>query len=588
MKRTLFGLLAAAAMVTTAAAADSENSRSAGAHPVVYDDYPESDVVIDVGQDIVLTVTGEARTRFEWLENTTDFSSGGADGDDDNDLFDDSFSYAPARFNIGFRVDLPRDVAAVIELQGNYELGGGPAGVGTELRAQTTQHQRPGVVNPIVLGPGFSKVGAAGGLGSPASGGGPSTALPSPTQLEIVRTLNDVDGDEVFVYQGYAEAAHIGDSILSVRIGRQEMAYGTEFLLGNQDWYDGQTFDGVKGILEFTDKHRLDIFWAKLAERDTTVDGSIGGAALNQGGDDSDLYGAYFSAQTLGGSSVGMDAYFLALNDDSNLVYNVSAQDDGIIGYDAFDFYSIESDRSFLDAYWAGVRFFREREHGFHFSAELTYLFGNIEANLDNDGDGAFDDDDSLSIGAFGFESFAGFTWDTPTNPTVKGGITWCEGSDVNDYEHGDYNTFFTPAGEVHPRLGMMDLVDASNILAFNLGYAGSHKRHSWGVDLWHFEFDEVDPFVEDFTVHDVNLEDGDDLSNELGQEVDLWYNYQYSEHMLAQFAVSYFNVGNYMEDLNRCADEFVGDCDLDEDGEDTDLQTSDAWRVTANFLVRF
>jgi len=578
MKRTLFGLLAAAAMVTTAAAADSENSRSAGAHPVVYDDYPESDVVIDVGQDIVLTITGEARTRFEWIENTTDFSSKGVDGSGDDDLFDDGLSYAASRYNLGFRVDLPRDVAAVIELQGNFEMGGGPAGVGTELRAQTTQHQRPGVVNHLGLGPAASKVGG----GDSAIDGDAD-----PTHLEIVRSLNALDGDGVFVYQGYMEAAHIGDSILSVRIGRQEMAYGTEFLLGNQDWYDGQTFDGVKGILEFTDKHRLDLFWAKLAERDTTVPGAVGLPALGQGGDDSDLFGAYFSAQTLGKSSVGMDAYLLGLKDDANIVYNVAVQDNGIIGYDATDFYSVEANRSFLDAWWAGVRFFREREHGFHFSAELTYLFGSIDANLDSDNDGLIDDD-HLSIGAWGFESFLGYTWDTPTNPSIKGGVTWATGSSVNDYESGNYNTFFTPAGEVHPRLGMMDLIDASNVLAFNLGYAGSAKRHSWGVDLWHFELDQVDPFIEAATIADASLEDGHNLSSTIGQEVDLWYNYQYSEHMLAQFAVSYFNAGGYIEDLNRCADEGFAACDPTESSEPTDIATSDAWRITANFLVRF
>jgi len=141
--KTMLTLLAAGAMISVISpsmAAEKAPARSVGAHPVVYDDYPESDVVIDVGPDIVLTITGEARTRFEWVENTTDFSNKGRDTAGDDSVFDDQFSYAPARFNLGFRVDLPRDVAAVIELQGNYELGGGLAGINTELRAQQTQH----------------------------------------------------------------------------------------------------------------------------------------------------------------------------------------------------------------------------------------------------------------------------------------------------------------------------------------------------------------------------------------------------------------------------------------------------------------
>lgn len=585
MKRTLFGLFVAAAMISSpAVAADTDkdkttSTRSAGAYPVVYDDYPESDLVIDVGQDVVLTITGEARTRFEWVENTTDFSSNGDDGAGDDTAFDDSFSYAPARFNLGFRIDLPRDVAAVIELQSNFELGGGPLGAGTELRANSTQNLRPGVINRGVMGTVGGRVGGA--TDAIAAGTGNPYGVRDPKHLEIVRVLNDVDGDGVFVYQGYIETAHIGDSIFSMRFGRQELAYGTEWLLGNQDWYDGQTFDGIKGIFEFTDKHRLDLFWVKLAERDTTIDGL-------QSGDDSDLYGAYFTAQTLGGSSIGMDAYVMGLRDNADIQWNVTAQDDGIPGYTATEALALADGSSYLDSWWLGVRFFREREHGFTFSAELTYQFGSVDGGVDNDSDGAFDDESDIDISAWGFESFLAYTWDTPTNPSIKGGVTWATGSDVDDYENGRSRTFFTPAGEIHPRLGLMDLVDATNVLAFNLGYAGSANRHSWGVDLWHFEFDEVDPFIESAFVADASIDAGDDLSNELGQEVDLWYNYQYSEHMVAQFAISYFSAGGFVDDIADCVDE-GGACDPPTAGGDaTDINVDDAWRIYANLLVRF
>jgi hypothetical protein len=598
MKRTLFALLASAAMISSAAAAEVETSRSFGAHPVVYDDYPESDVVLDVGPDIVLTVTGEARTRFEWVENATDFSSDGRDGivgSDDDDAFDDSFSYAPARFNLGIRADLPRDVAAVIELQGNFELGGGPFGTGTELRAQTTQHQRPGVINPQLHGAAFSRVGGLGGaLGDgtnpqngPGNIGGPGT-ISEPSHLELVRVLNDIDGDGVFVYQGYIETAHIGDSIFSLRFGRQELAYGTEWLLGNQDFYDGQTFDGIKGILEFSDNLRLDFFWAKLAERDTTLDASLAGGGsslINQDGDDSDLYGAYFSAQCIAGSSIGIDAYIMGIIDDVNLEYDVDTFDvdgDGDTDLVSSNGYQLdENDGGLMNAWWLGARVFREREHGFHFSAEGTYLFGSIENEL-NGNEGNFD------LNAWGFEGHLGWTWDTPTNPTIRGGFTYASGTDEDDFADGDYKTFFTPAGEVHPRLGLMDIVDASNVWAANIGYTGSFERHSWGVDLWHFEMAETDPIVEAAFIDPFELADGDEFDEELGNEVDLFYNYQYSEHMVAHFAVGYFDAGDFIEERNRCGSP-DGNCDVDapEDPNDS-IQTDNAWRVFANLLVRF
>jgi hypothetical protein len=327
------------------------------------------------------------------------------------------------------------------------------------------------------------------------------------------------DADSMYLYQGYIETAHIGDSILSMRFGRQELAFGTEWMMGNQDFYDGLSWDAVRGIFEFTDKHRLDVFWAKVAEFDR----------IDQEGD-ADLYGTYFSAQTLGNSSIGMDAYLMGAQVQMGFAETA------------------------MTPYWVGVRFFRERETGFHFSAELTYQFGDMG-----------DSDDDVSIGAWGLESFLGYTWNSPTHPTIKGGITWMSGDD--DLGDDSFDTFFTPAGEVHPRLGMMDLF-ASNLLnvattgglglnAYTIGYSGSKDNHSWGADIWHFETDEDASFIT-----------GDE--SELGQEVDLWYNYQYSEHMVAQFAVSYFNAGSLYE------------ADLDP------LSTDDAWRIYANLMVRF
>jgi hypothetical protein len=340
-------------------------------------------------------------------------------------------------------------------------------------------------------------------------------------------------------------------------------------MLGNQDWYDGQSFDAAKGIFEFTDKHRLDIFWAKVAERDTTFDGG-------QAGDDSDLFGAYFSAQSLGGSSIGLDAYLLNLRDQGDLQLDIDTDGDERI---QSAFMDPSENGSYLTSYWAGVRLFRDKETGLHFSAEGTYQWGTLMGEIDGD-------DDDFDINAWGFEGFLGWTFDSATHPTIKGGVTYASGSDSGDLVEGDWNTFFTPAGEVHPRLGLFDLVEASNVLAFNLGYAGSHERHSWGVDLWHFEFDNVDPFVEEQMISDIDLYAGNDLDDELGQEVDLWYNYQYSEHMVAQFAVAYFNAGNFQEDVNRCGYDIV--CDPSDPADADSWSTDDAWRVYANLLVRF
>ena len=466
MKRTFFALLAASAFVAgSAAAAEMQTSRSVGAHPIVHDDYPEADLVLDAGNGILLSITGEVRSRFEWVENNSDFSSTGTDdGGADDDFFDDEYFFGATRANLGFRVDLPRDVAAVIELQSGYDWGDED---GWHYRNDLSYWQTP----------------SAGGW-----------------QKWDRWDRDDWNNDDVYIYQAYVEAANIGDSIFSLRVGRQELAYGTEMLLGNRDFYDGLSYDAIKGIFAFSDNSRLDLFWAKINESQLSGD---------HDDDDTTMYGAYFSTQSLGGSQIGMDAYGVYWNDN---------------------WADVESS-------WVGVRFFREALHGWHFSAELAYQFGDIA---------------TTDLSAWAFEGFVGYTWDNPTNAGIHFGLTLATGE---DFGNSDADAFFTPMGEIHPRLGLADNAFLSNIVAYNLGYTGSTGNHSWGVDLFHFE-----------------LEEDNGGPSELGQEVDLWYNYQYSKNLVAQFAVAYTNAGNVIEDSN---DAFG-------------INTSDAWRVYTNLLLRF
>lgn len=571
MKTKVFTLLGAAlAMVSGAAlAADDDSARSAGAHPVVYDDYPESDVVVSVTDDIVLTVTGEARVRYEWVENNSDFSSDGRATAADDDIFDDGYDFAPARMNVGFRVDLPRDVAAVIELQGAWDFGGNDSAA-TDGRAGVNQGLRPGNLT---------------GLGTPASafkpggtGSGFDTSGPSFGQ-DGARAARDAAYDAVHVYQGYLEMANIGDSIFSLRFGRQELAYGTEFLLGNQDWYDGLSWDGAKGIFQFTDNARLDLFWSKVAENNT----SSGSGGLN---DDIDLYGAYASIKSLGGSKIGMDAYLIGMSDARDMSWDISTA--GKLGGASSGTFAADRTDSFMSAWWVGVRFFRDVPHGLHFSAEVTYLFGDFNSDWTGTG-GATDTE--MDISAWAMEGFLGYTWDTKTNPTLKFGLTYAQGSDYSDLDNADWNTFFTPAGEIHERLGLMDLIDPQNVIAWTLGYAGSNGNHAWGVDVWHFEQDNTDPFINnELSGAVLTARGGEGFDEELGNELDLWYNYQYSKNMVAQFAIGYFDAGNFIEEVNNCdtdGDGFADDCDANL-ASAGGIATDDAWRVYANLLVRF
>ncbi|PKL13179.1 MAG: hypothetical protein CVV52_07100, partial [Spirochaetae bacterium HGW-Spirochaetae-8] len=76
--------------------------------------------------------------------------------------------------------------------------------------------------------------------------------------------------DDVEVYQAYLEAAELFGTPLWLRVGRQELRFGSEWLIGGNDngsvpaW--GLSFDAVRFTYALDDL-AIDAFWSKLAER---------------------------------------------------------------------------------------------------------------------------------------------------------------------------------------------------------------------------------------------------------------------------------------------------------------------------------
>jgi len=82
------------------------------------------------------------------------------------------------------------------------------------------------------------------------------------------------------------------------KLGRQELAYGKQRLLGATGWSNvGRSFDAIKATLPFFDRE-LDIFYAKVSENATTIIQN----------DNIDLAGIYFKGD-------GLEPYFINKND---------------------------------------------------------------------------------------------------------------------------------------------------------------------------------------------------------------------------------------------------------------------------------
>ncbi|MDZ4660241.1 MAG: alginate export family protein [Pseudomonadota bacterium] len=109
------------------------------------------------------------------------------------------------------------------------------------------------------------------------------------------------------VHQGYL--TYKAHDRASVTVGRYEMNYGDEYLIGSDSWtFTGRAFDGWKVNYKWS-KGWLDAFYNKIKDKDAGHAGAVG---VN--GDDSDFYGLYHS-MALGSTVSAFDLYYLVKSD---------------------------------------------------------------------------------------------------------------------------------------------------------------------------------------------------------------------------------------------------------------------------------
>jgi hypothetical protein len=86
----------------------------------------------------------------------------------------------------------------------------------------------------------------------------------SPFRGEIT---TDSTAEKFGVYRGYVEARKIGGSPVTVRAGRQPLQYGDEWILGDEEFYGGTSWDGVRANIETENGWwNESLFWARSVE----------------------------------------------------------------------------------------------------------------------------------------------------------------------------------------------------------------------------------------------------------------------------------------------------------------------------------
>ncbi len=95
----------------------------------------------------------------------------------------------------------------------------------------------------------------------------PSENLTARVEGQWYAFYDDKDFSLFSLYQGYVEGALPGVKGASLKAGRQELVYGTTFLLGADAFYDGLTFDAAKLSWKPSEKLSLDLFGGQYVKK---------------------------------------------------------------------------------------------------------------------------------------------------------------------------------------------------------------------------------------------------------------------------------------------------------------------------------
>lgn len=327
--------------------------------------------------------------------------------------------------------------------------------------------------------------------------------------------------DDVEVFQAYIEAREMWGTPLRLRVGRQEMSYGSQFLVGPRDFaffWTGISFDAVRLTYQ-TDLVTIDAWTSKLAE-----------SYSDFWEDDLNFHGVYLSYTGI--EDISLDAYWMLLEDDRPIEADKVKYDDTML-------------------HTVGIRA-AGKYNAFDFDAEFAYQFGEADTigkifQLDGRGDNDADFDN------WALKLDVGYTFDFWRQPRLFASFRYFDGEDNRSISFWDWiNPFYRPEASISfNRLfsneiasGALDLNnDLSNAWWVRLGvnsYVTDKLRGIFCVTYYEC----VDEFERPafLKITPWWTKKNDDY---LGTEVTLFLEYQYSEDLVLEAGWSHLFTGD-------------------------------------------
>jgi len=310
---------------------------------------------------------------------------------------------------------------------------------------------------------------------------------------------------DVDIAEAYLQLSEIFYSPLTLKVGRQYLHYGRGFLISSREWE--YKFDAVRGIFDFY-PWTVDLIYSRLVESDSPVSGGAGKPA-----DDEDLFGVNFKYEedlwTLEGYVFGIrDEYEWG---DPEMIKNAPVA----VG--------IRGDASPVEA--------------FDIWGEFCYEFGKYQYSTM---------DKAEKIKAFGFDLGAVYVFDVTWEPAIAVSYIFGSGDDDDDEDLEMFNPFFN-----YNYYGYAYSPYLSNIGIINAQLSVLPSEETTLVlDFFYYTQNKKLPM----SMGDPNQDNGGVLATtngeekDLGMELDVIFEYDYTEDLSFQLVGAWFKPGDAYE----------------------------------------
>ena len=310
--------------------------------------------------------------------------------------------------------------------------------------------------------------------------------------------LNSVD-----LYQAYIQAENMWGTPLAMRVGRQELAFGSQFLVGVNDAshsFTGLSFDALR-LTYATDLVSIDAVAAKLAEN-----------YADFMDDDVDFYAVYGSY--LGIDDVTLDAYWMFVRDDAGYterfvdvnkvnLHTIGLRGAGVIG-------------------------------GFDFDLEAAYQFGNVYG-VRNPWFRVFRPYADVDIDEFAVNAEVGYTFDMTMQPRVFARFAYLGGGKPN---RSCWNNDYTmPFNRLFSNIKYSEFLDN-----YTLFQSGMTNVFFYGVGVEALVTEALEmKLVGSYYHADQYPHPRRRASKGLGWEVGLYADYHYSDDLVIRAGYAHF-----------------------------------------------